>query len=131
MRHKDNLSKFPLLDHSLQIPFLILGGIWIVSRLIRSSPPKKIKGHYSPCRREIGKKAIIEMKIIWEAVHQDDRRLLPRIFSDVNAVLISLHELLYEIHLLPEDSQPVSARPALSFFSNGNFRCASRAGDSL
>lgn len=33
------------------------------------------------------------MKIIRKAVHQDDRRLFARIFSDVNAVLISLHEM--------------------------------------
>ena len=38
------------------------------------------------------------MKIIWEAMHQDDRRLLPCIFSDVNAMLISVHELFCEIH---------------------------------
>jgi len=38
------------------------------------------------------------MKIIWDAVHQDDRRLLPCIFADVNAMLISLHELFCEIH---------------------------------
>ncbi len=101
MRHKDHLSKFPLLDHSVQIPLLILSGIWIIGRFIGSSPPKKIKGHYAPRRREIGKKAIIEMKIIWEAVHQDDRRLLPCIFSDVNAMLISPYELFCETHRYP------------------------------
>jgi len=40
-------------------------------------PPEKIKRDYPPRRREIGNEAIIEMKIIWEAVHQDDRRLPP------------------------------------------------------
>jgi hypothetical protein len=101
LRHKDNLSKFPLPYHNVQIPLLVRSGIWIVGPFIRSSPPEKIKCHYSPRRSEIGKKAIIQMTIIWEAVHQNERRFLPRIFSDVNAVLISLHELIYEIHLLP------------------------------
>ena len=36
--------------------------------------------------RKIWKKAIVEMKIIGKAVHQVDRRLFARIFSDVNAV---------------------------------------------
>ena len=48
MRHEDHLSKFPLLDHGVQIPLLILSGIWIVRRLIGSSPPEKIKGQYAP-----------------------------------------------------------------------------------
>jgi hypothetical protein len=41
------------------------------------------------------------MKIIREAMHQDDRRLLPRIFSGVNAMLTSLHEVFCEIHRYP------------------------------
>ena len=39
MRHKDNLSKFPLLDHGVQIPLLISSGVRIVRRLI----PRKSK----------------------------------------------------------------------------------------
>ena len=53
--------------------------------------------------RKIWKKAIVEMKIIRKAVHQDDRRLFARIFSDVNAVLMSLHEVFRKIHILLKD----------------------------
>lgn len=43
------------------------------------------------------------MKIIRKAVHQGDRRLFARIFSEVNAVLISLHEIFRKIHILLKD----------------------------
>ena len=109
MCHKDNLPKFSLLDHGLQVPLLIGGGIWIVRRLIRCSAPEKIKSHNSPDGRKIWKKAIVEMKIIRKAVHQDDRRLFSRIFSDVNSVLISLHEMFCKIHSLLKD--PCSSPP--------------------
>ncbi len=49
------------------------------------------------------------MKIGWEVVHQDDRPFLTRRLYDVNAVLISLHELLYEIHLFHRAYQTVFA----------------------
>jgi hypothetical protein len=43
VRHKDNTLKIPFFDHSVQIALLILGGVWIVSRFVRASPPEKIK----------------------------------------------------------------------------------------
>jgi hypothetical protein len=72
--------------YSVQVGLLVRGGIWIVRRLIRCSAPEKIKSHNSPDGRKIWKKAIVEMKIIRKAVHQVDRRLFARIFSDVNAI---------------------------------------------
>jgi hypothetical protein len=45
------------------------------------------------------------MQIVREAVHQNDRGLPTCIVSDVDAVLISLHELLQEIHLLIQPFQ--------------------------
>lgn len=46
------------------------------------------------------------MKVIRKAVHQDDRRLFARMFSDVNAVLISLHEMFRKIHILLKHPRP-------------------------
>jgi hypothetical protein len=46
MGNQHNLSKRQLLDHSVQIQLLIFGGIGLAMRLIRSSPPEKIKNHY-------------------------------------------------------------------------------------
>jgi hypothetical protein len=39
------------------------------------------------------------MKVVWKAVHQNDRRLLARILSGVNAVVIPLYKPLCEIHV--------------------------------
>ena len=42
----------------------------------------------------MGHKAIIKMKIVREAVHQNDRGFLTRIVAGINAVSIPLYELL-------------------------------------
>ena len=55
-------------------------------RIIGSSPPQKIKRHHTPLRREMRNQAIVEVKVVRKAVHQNDCRLFTRIFSDVNAV---------------------------------------------
>jgi hypothetical protein len=47
------------------------------------------------------------VKIRWETTHENDRPSLARVLSDVNAVLISLHELFYAIHLFHRASQTV------------------------
>jgi len=99
MRHKYNSPEPQSLDHGVQISLLILSGVRIARRLIRRPPPEKIKCHYSTRRRQVGKKAIIKMKIVWEAMHQNDRRLLTRIFSGVNAVLVSLYKLFLQLRL--------------------------------
>lgn len=100
MCYEDNLSKPQLLDHGVQVHLLILSGVRIAERLIRRSPSEKIKCHNSTRRREIRNKAIIKMKVVWKAMHQNDRRLLTRILSGVNAVLVSLYKLFSELHPL-------------------------------
>jgi len=98
MRHKDNSSKLQSLDHGVQISLLILSGVRIARRFIRRPPPEKIKCHYSTRRRQIGNKAIVKVKIVWKAMHQNDRRFGARILSGVNAVLVSLYKMFLELH---------------------------------
>src|SRR5262245_37647465 len=115
MRHKDNLSELQLLDHGVQVSLLIFCGVRIAKRLIRRPPPEKIKCHYST-RRQIGEKAIIKMKIVWEAMHQNNRRFGARILSGVNVVLASLDKMFHEHHFYVRsritDSMLAPIRPA-------------------
>lgn len=98
MRHKDHLSKLQTCDHSVQVAPLVLRAIGIVSRFIRSPPAEKVERDYAARRREVGHKAIMEMKIIWEAMHQNDRGFLTRMVAGVNGVPTPLYELFGEVH---------------------------------
>src|SRR4029450_941353 len=69
-------------------------------RLLRRAPAEKIENHNSARRREKGYKTIIEMEIVWEAVHQNDRRFGARVFSRIDAELSSMHRVFSELHLL-------------------------------
>jgi hypothetical protein len=57
--------------------------------------------------REKGNDPIIEVNVIREAMHQNDGGLGARIISDVDAVLVSTHEPLCEIHLLSRLFKPL------------------------
>jgi len=72
---------------------LIRGGIGVSGRFGRFPPPKKIKGHDPAGGREPGKKAIIEMHIVWEAMHQDDRGLLPWILAHREVIGTALYDV--------------------------------------
>src|SRR5262245_47670459 len=111
MRHQDDLSELQLLDHGVQVSLLILSGVRVARRLIRRPPPEKIKCHYSTRRRKIGKKAVVKMKIVWKAMHQNDRRFGAVILSGVNAVLASLYKMFLELHdsVPPRITDPAAA----------------------
>src|SRR5260370_22641057 len=84
--HQHNLFKFELLNDGVEIQRLIRGGIGVSGGFVRFPPPEKIKGHDPARGREPGKKAIIELHIVWEAMHQDDRGLLPGILARREAI---------------------------------------------
>ena len=106
MRHQDNWSKLQLCDHSVKVARLIFGTVRIVGRFIRGSPAEEVKRDYTPRRRQTGHKAIMEMKIVRETVHQDDRGFLTRVFAGANAVSISLDELFCEVHVAGAPNRP-------------------------
>jgi len=99
MCHKHNFSKLQLLDNSIQFSDLILGRIWIVRGFFGSSPSQKIKRH-NTARRKIGNKAIMQMKIVWKAVHQNDAWFFTRVLFDINAMLPPVYDWLDKIHLV-------------------------------
>lgn len=92
MCHKNNLSKSQLLDDGVEVSLLILGRIGVISGLVRSSPTKKIEGDYSTGGK-MRNEPVIEMKIVWKAVHQNDGGFLARILSNVNTVLMSAYSM--------------------------------------
>jgi len=76
---------------------LILSGIGIPKRFFGSAPTEKIERD-GPARRKIGHEPIIEMKIVWKPVHQNDARVVARVLSGINAMLIPPDRVLYEVH---------------------------------
>ena len=54
-------------DDGIQVPDLIGGGIRIACRLIRTTPPEKIKCHDSARRRKVREQTIVEVYVVGEA----------------------------------------------------------------
>ena len=99
MCHKENPSKVKLLNDGVQVSLLILGRVRVARGFVRSPPPKKIKGD-DAARKKIGNKAIIEMKVVRKAVHQNDAWLFARALSGVNTMLTPAYGWLRPIHLV-------------------------------
>jgi hypothetical protein len=52
------------------------------------------------------KQTVVEACVVWEAMHQNDRRFLSRVFSNVDPVLVPLYEsLLVDNHSDRSNSQ--------------------------
>src|SRR5262249_18364897 len=91
-------------DDGIQVTDLIVGGIRVASRLIRTAPPEKIKGDDSARRREVRSQTVVEVQVVRESVHQNDRWFRPRLVPDVDPVSVPLHKsLLVDHHSLGKD----------------------------
>src|SRR2546423_1045318 len=55
-------------------------------------------------------KPIVKVKVVREAVHQNDGRFLARILPSVNVVLASRHSMLFDIHFLSKESPTKTSR---------------------
>src|SRR5436305_7992 len=82
--YQHNFFEFELLNHSLQIQRLIAGCIGVSGRFLRFPPPEKIKGHDPARGSEPGNETVVEMQIVWKAMHQDDGWLFPWILTRVD-----------------------------------------------
>jgi hypothetical protein len=98
VRDEDNFRKPQLNDHGIEVSDLIGSGIRIAEGFIRRAPAKKIKGNNSTRWREIRKQTVVEMQIVREPVHQDDRRLFAWVFADADSMLIPPYETLSVAH---------------------------------
>jgi hypothetical protein len=70
----------------------------IAERFIGIAPSLEIECDDLARRREKGNKAIIEVKVVWEAVHQNDGWHLAQVFSGVNLVSVPAYKRSCEIH---------------------------------
>src|SRR5690348_1772264 len=91
--HQHHLLEVQLLDHGVEVPHLIGCGVGITSRFLRFSPAEKIKGHDPARGDQPGEETIVEMQIVWEAMHQDDGWLLPPIFTRVDVIGTALDDM--------------------------------------
>jgi hypothetical protein len=109
VRDEDYLPKPQLGDDGIQVTGLTGSGIRITGGFIRSTPPKKIKGNDSTRWRQIRRQTVVEVQVVREPMHQNDRRFLSRVFSDVDPMLVPLYEnLLVDHHSLRKGWQLVS-----------------------
>src|SRR5215475_11194907 len=76
----------------VEVTDLIVGGVWVAGRLIRTAPPEKIKSHDPARRREVRRQTVVQMYVVRESVHENDRRFRPRVISDVDPVLVPLNK---------------------------------------
>jgi hypothetical protein len=98
VRDEDDLLEPQLGDDGIQVTDLVGSGIRIAGWFIRTAPPEKIKGNDSTRRREVRSQTIVEVQVVREPMHQDDRRFRTRVFSDVDPVSVPLHESLLVGH---------------------------------
>src|SRR5258708_8852223 len=76
-----DVFEFELLNDGIEIQCLICGGIGVSGGFGRFPPPKKIKRHDPARGDQPGKETIVEMQIVWKAMHQDNGGALPRILT--------------------------------------------------
>jgi hypothetical protein len=98
VRDEDYLLKPQLGDDGIQVTGLTGSSIRITGRFIRSTPPEKIKGNDSTWRRQVRYQTVVEAQVVRKPMHQNDRRFLSRLFSDVEPILVPLYESLFVDH---------------------------------
>ena len=60
MRDEDDLPEPQLGDDGVEVTDLIVGGVRVAGRLIRTAPSEKIKEH-EPARREVRRQTVVEV----------------------------------------------------------------------
>ena len=116
VRDEDDRPELQLCDDGVEVADLIVRGVRVAGRFIRIAPPEKIKCHDPARRREVGEQTIVEVQVVREPVHHNDRRFRPRVVSNVDPVLVPLHKSLLVDHrsLWKESHRTVGRAQVLS-----------------
>src|SRR6516225_7836146 len=101
VRDEDDLPEPQLGDDGVEVTDLIVGGVRVAGRLIRPAPPEKIKQHDAARRRQVRRQTVVEVYVVREPVHENDRRFRSRVVSDVDPVVVPLNQSLLVGHLYP------------------------------
>src|SRR3989454_5295803 len=91
--HKHHLLELQLFNHCIDVPHLIRCCVGIPGWFIRGAPPKKIKRHDPARGREPGDETIVEMQIVWKAMHQENWGIFPWILSCRDVIGTSLYDM--------------------------------------
>src|SRR6266487_4137689 len=91
--HQHHLLEVQLLNHGVEVPHLIRCGVGVPGGLIRFSPSEKIKRHDPARVDQPGKETVVEMQIIWKAMHQDDGWLFPWILTRIHVIGTALYDM--------------------------------------
>jgi hypothetical protein len=98
VRDEGDLPEPQLVDDGIQVTDLIGSGIRVASRLIRTAPPEKIKCDDSARRRDVREQSVVEVHVVREPMHHNDRWFRPRMVADVDPVSVPLHKRLFVGH---------------------------------
>src|SRR5215475_12957487 len=82
----------------VEVTDLIVGGVWVAGRLIRTAPPEEIKQHDPARRREVRRQTVVQVYVVREPMHENDRRFRAGVVSDVDPVLVPLNKSLLVGH---------------------------------
>src|SRR5829696_3807808 len=116
MSDKDDTFEPYVRDHGAQIPRLVVRSVRVALRLVRPPPAEEVEDNHPPSRK-MRHKAVVEVQIVREAVHQHDRRFLTRILPRVDPVASSRHRVFPVPHhlLLSSDHRYSSLMFCLCF----------------
>src|SRR5215218_5256513 len=86
-----------MFDHGVEVPGLVVGGVWIALGLVRTSPAEEVEDD-DPAAREVGNQPVIQVQIVREAVHQNDSWLLSFVLPRVDMVFPPRYEMFPVAH---------------------------------
>jgi hypothetical protein len=82
---QDDLVQPELGDHGVEVAGLVLRGVGVAGRLVRFPPAEEVERDHAAAGEE-GQCPVVEVLVVGESMHQDDRRRVTRIVPDPDPV---------------------------------------------
>src|SRR5215211_1428846 len=86
-----------MFDHGVEVPGLVVGGVWVALGLVRTSPAEEVEDD-DPAARKVGNQPVVQVQIVREAVHQHHSRLLTFVLPRVDEVFPPRYEMFPVAH---------------------------------